>query len=378
MDHTQQKWIIWGAGKKGQKLYDDLSERGWAHNIVAVVDMDEKKWGSAWNGHEIENPEAIKGREFDKLIIAMVQWRGVYQYIVDHYGVKQEKIDNYFFLQRGHLLDFYEGKENSPEEEKYIAYVRKFPLDVFNDFFPSKYEGIRIPVYFDEKVQMYYVYYGKKRMYFPRGFDKKGVEAYCRQILMEQDIKSPHKYQDHGFMVEPGETVLDIGAAEGNFSLDVIDTAKKVYLVETDKGWVEALEQTFEPYREKVCIIQKYVCDCCNEECITIDELAKQENFTSIKMDIEGAEAAAIKGGGEFLRRSFVKAFICCYHEENHYREISEMLQSWGYSIAATDGYMVFLGDGYPKQGQAPKFVKGVIRAQKTGPDTGGTEMERV
>ena len=53
MDHTQQKWIIWGAGKKGQKLYDDLSERGWAHNIVAVVDMDEKKWGSAWNGHEI-------------------------------------------------------------------------------------------------------------------------------------------------------------------------------------------------------------------------------------------------------------------------------------------------------------------------------------
>lgn len=54
------------------------------------------------------------------------------------------------------------------------------------------------------------------------------------------------------------------------------------------------------------------------------------------------------------------------------------MLQRWGYSIAATDGYMVFLGDGYPKQGQAPKFVKGVIRAQKTGPDTGGTEMERV
>lgn len=46
--------------------------------------------------------------------------------------------------------------------------------------------------------------------------------------------------------------IADIGSAEGNFSLSNIENVKKVYLFESDKEWIEALEATFRPWRDKV------------------------------------------------------------------------------------------------------------------------------
>jgi 16S rRNA A1518/A1519 N6-dimethyltransferase RsmA/KsgA/DIM1 with predicted DNA glycosylase/AP lyase activity len=48
--------------------------------------------------------------------------------------------------------------------------------------------------------------------------------------------------------VAEGDVVVDAGAAEGNFALSVIDKASKVYIIEGDAGWCEALRQTFLPY----------------------------------------------------------------------------------------------------------------------------------
>lgn len=121
--------------------------------------------------------------------------------------------------------------------------------------------------------------------------------------------------------------------------------------MESDKRWIEALEKTFELYMEKVQIIQKYVCDRCDEDCITIDELSKLDRFTSIKMDIEGAEVEALKGGEKFLRNSAVKVFICSYHTQNQYTEILEILKDLGgYSVTTTDGFMVFINDENSKK----------------------------
>lgn len=361
----QSKWIIWGTGKKGQELYENLVKKSLDQNIIAVVDTDKEKWGSIWNGYVIEQPDIIRNKAFNKLIIAMAMWRTVYRNIIDKYGIQQERIDNHYFLQRTELLDYYAKVEISIEEEKQLNYIKKYPLDIFNDTFPEKYLKMNIEVYLDESVQMYYVYYHGKKMYFPKDFNIDRVKGYYRQILIEQDMKSPHKYQDSNFMVGFGEVVLDIGAAEGNFSLDVIDKVKKIYLVESDKRWIEALEKTFAPYKEKVNIIQKCVCDYCDNECITIDELAKLEHFTSIKMDIEGAEIVALKGGKNFLNNFSPKVFICCYHAENHYKEISGILIKLGYSITTTNGYMVFLYNINLEYDRIPKLVKGVIRAQK-------------
>ncbi len=71
--------------------------------------------------------------------------------------------------------------------------------------------------------------------------------------------------------VKDNDILSDIGAAEGNFSLSVIDKVQHVYLFETDNDWIEALEKTFEPWKEKVSIIHKFVGNKDTDTCITLD-----------------------------------------------------------------------------------------------------------
>lgn len=174
-------------------MYDYLSARGDIINVIAVVDISERKWGSIWNGFLIENPDILLSCDFDKLITAIENWMPVYKYAMGRYKIQKEKLDNYNFIQREMLLEFYGNKENSKEKEIYLDHIKKFPLDVFNDVFTEKYSEMEVEIYLDESVQMYYVYYCGKKMYFPRNFSKENVKAYYPCVLMEQDKKSPHK-----------------------------------------------------------------------------------------------------------------------------------------------------------------------------------------
>ena len=59
------------------------------------------------------------------------------------------------------------------------------------------------------------------------------------------------------FNVDKETIVADIGCAEANFSLDVIDKVKHIYLLETNNVWSEPLKATFGTYKEKVTIVNK-------------------------------------------------------------------------------------------------------------------------
>lgn len=362
----QERWIIWGTGLVGQELYEFLLEKKCVDKVSAVVDSDKNKWEKKWNGFEVQDPDIIRKGTYSKIIIAVGAWRELYKEILNKYHISPGQIDNYMFMQRNAMLTFYQHEEFKTEElKKQIQYICTHPLGAFNDDFVDKYIGLEIDVYRDEKIGMFYVLHFGKRMYFPRKFTRTGVIKYYRQILMEQDTSSPHRYQDDTFSVKEGEVILDAGAAEGNFSLEVVDKVKSIYLVEADGAWIEALTYTFEPYKDKVHIIPKYLTNNCNEGCITIDELAKDEAFTSIKMDIEGAEVSALAGGEKTLHSQHLKAYVCSYHRERDFDDIANMMRGYGYNISTTDGYMVFLSYINLKQIQLPKFVKGVIRASK-------------
>ena len=45
----QEKWIVWGTGLVGQKLYELLVEKECVENVTAVVDSDKNKWGKSWS-----------------------------------------------------------------------------------------------------------------------------------------------------------------------------------------------------------------------------------------------------------------------------------------------------------------------------------------
>ena len=51
-------------------------------------------------------------------------------------------------------------------------------------------------------------------------------------------------------------------------------------------------------------------------QAVDIDTLLEDERVTYIKMDVEGAEMEALKGGKEQIKRNTPKLFIAAYHHD--------------------------------------------------------------
>ena len=204
-----------------------------------------------------------------------------------------------------------------------------------------------------------------KRMYMsPQMNTKEEVLKYYCGICMEQDRQSPHVYMDEQFGVEEGDVVVDVGVAEGNFSLQVIDKVSKIYMIESDKDWIKALECTFGEYKDKVVMINKFVSDYTFGSIDSLDNMINEKvNF--IKMDIEGCECEALLGARQLIKKSDkLRCAICVYHRDNdemYINEIARMLEMKG---SLVKGYM-----WYPV-GQKQKYIspilrRGVIRYEK-------------
>ena len=205
---------------------------------------------------------------------------------------------------------------------------------------------------------------GKKLYMSPKMNTKEKVLKYYCGICMEQDKQSPHAYMNEQFGVEEGDIVVDVGVAEGNFSLQVIDKVSKIYMIESDKDWIKALEYTFSEYKDKVIIIKKFVSDYTFGSTDTLDNMINEKvNF--IKIDIEGCECEALLGAKQLIKNSDkLRCAICAYHRDNdemYIDEIARMLEMKG---SLVKGYM-----WYPV-GQKQKYIspilrRGVIRYEK-------------
>lgn len=178
-------------------------------------------------------------------------------------------------------------------------------------------------------------------MFFPKSWDAEKVGKYYRSVAAEQDPRSPHCYLYHGYEINEGDVVVDVGAAEGIFSLDVIDIADKVYLIEADSEWVEALQQTFANDEDKVRIIYGFA-DCIAEgDRLTLDSLFENEEINYIKMDIEGYEKPALLGAGTVLDKcKNLKCAICSYHCKEDEGWIRNYLQKYGFVTDVSEGFI--------------------------------------
>lgn len=202
----------------------------------------------------------------------------------------------------------YYNNSTDKEIREMVDYIKKRGrFDALNYSFTEKYKSIPCNINKDNQKGMFYVCYNGRRLYFPKSFrSAKRCVEYYRTILTEQDKESPHRYLSDIFNVDQGSIVVDAGAAEGNFSLDVIDKASKIILIECDAEWVEALNSTFEKeIREgKVEVLSKMLADYDDEKFVTIDKLYKQYGrIDFVKMDIEGGEERALRGGGGMASR---------------------------------------------------------------------------
>jgi hypothetical protein len=181
---------------------------------------------------------------------------------------------------------------------------------------------------------------------------------------LEQDEKNPHCYTSDDFTVREGDTLLDVGCSEANFALSHIEKLKKLYLFECEPAWVDALNHTFAPWKDKVEIVNKYIGASSGGIYTTIDEFCTDPNASYfIKADIEGAETEMLSGASNFLTgKNPMRIVLCTYHRQNDARDIEAILKSSGFTTHFSQGYMIFL---YGNDLEPPYLRHGVIRAEK-------------
>lgn len=249
------------------------------------------------------------------------------------------------------------------EKNEIVDYFANNPLSAFPYDFTKKYNPKDVIVHTDHETMMKYVWHENKRLYFKKSWSEEEVQNYYNSVLQEQDIDSPHRYETIGFQMKYNDTVVDVGVAEGNFSLSVVEKAKKLYLFEADEEWIDALKLTFAPWKDKVEIVCKYVSDNNEGDCITLDTFLGKEKVDFIKADVEGSEKSLLKGSQKILSDTEnLRVIMCTYHNQNDAEEINMILKESNFSTEFSKGYMIFLCE---KVFSAPFLRKGLIRGTK-------------
>lgn len=265
------------------------------------------------------------------------------------------------------IKNYYEGLSEAPSEEiaSVLNYLSKNPIAVFPYDFQNEYIAEDIEVFDDREKGLHYVLLDGKRLYFKKRWGKKKIQNLYNLLSKEQDIRSPHRYLTEQFRFEDGEVLVDVGAAEGNFALSVVEKASRIILFEADKDWIEPLNATFEQWKDKVTIVNKFVSDNIDSSNIKLDDYLtiKQDTRVFLKIDVEGAESRLLDGCRRILSdQKPLKVAICTYHKQNDEKEFASILSQNGFRISHSNGYMLFF---YDKQMKAPYFRRGLIRAEK-------------
>ncbi len=277
-----------------------------------------------------------------------------------------ERRKNIAFLDKlkGDILKYYEHERENQEVKEVVNYLKTNPITVYPYDFTKKYNEELIEVFTDQEKQLRYVIHEEKRLYFKRSLSETAIKKLYLGLQLDQDKASPHLYLTEGFKLKPHDIIADIGAAEGNFSLSNIEKVKKVYLFEYDQGWLEALRATFEPWKDKVVIIDKFVSNVDSDTTISMNSFYSQHpKITFFKVDIEGSEARFLEGFDQILNKDIsMKMALCTYHKQNDEKEFTQILDQYGFKVAASNRYMIFI---YDKNIEAPYLRRGLLRATR-------------
>lgn len=264
------------------------------------------------------------------------------EYMLIHGTIGENKLLYNEMLVKYMLAKYQDSTEKNiqqwVESMRCTGRAQSYPIQL-----TEKHTDDLIEVQYDEQRDMLYVVHHGKRMYYPREYSVQEVYASYQYCCIEQDKESPHRYLDEQFFVGPGAVVLDAGAAEGNFALDIVEQAAKVYLVECEEKWLEALRATFSPYMEKVVIIPKMLGNRVDDKWTTVDEIAGEDRIDFIKMDVEGCEADALLGAENTLQRNRnMKCVIATYHEAGMGERVKRFLEEHNFSADYTPGYILY------------------------------------
>lgn len=250
------------------------------------------------------------------------------------------------------------------EQRDVLKYLENNPVSTFPYSFSTNYNAEDVEVFSDNNNGMRYVLLDNKRLYFKKRWSEKRIKRGYSDLMREQDFNSPHRYLTDDFYVGNDDIIADIGAAEGNFSLSVVEKAKRIFIFEYDKEWDEALRATFAPWKEKVEIINKRVADFDDQKHLKFDTFFSVNNeINFLKIDVDGAEQQVLSSCKSILETSGpLKIALCTYHKNNDEKEFADLLKRNGFRISPSAGYMIHYFD---KKMKAPYLRRGLLRGIK-------------
>lgn len=336
------KAVIWGTGGtttevlRQKMLYSK-------YEIVAFTDSNPELWGRIfWKGISVISPEKLKDMEYDIIIVCSLYYEEIIKRMISDLQINRKSIITYKELEQEACKLVVSKYENSDDEEiqKVLDVFRQGKISILGSYAPEIKDYYT--VYYDEE-NYPYIMFENKKMYYPkkhRFVKRNGIEV-VEDVLYEQGMHSPHLYIRSDIDIPDDAVIVDAGVCEGNFALRFIEKAKKIYLIESDTEWIEALQRTFREYQEKVVFCNKFLSGHNNTKETTLDKLVS-EKIDFLKMDIEGAEVEALLGSRDVLSRSKAKCSICSYHRQYDEKYISYILGSYGYKTSHSEGYMFF------------------------------------
>jgi len=232
------------------------------------------------------------------------------------------------------------------------------------------------------------------------------AKAKARELEIFKNIKAPEtssvtdyciattyilkQYQYKNLVkIDTGDICLDIGSCFGDTSLWFVqEGAAKSYAFEIDKRNIECLKINFGNNDDKKLFIEEFAIsdaistlyykphptnigagkiyltpppntnekDFYPVKAITIDEFCSRNSIVPnfIKMDIEGAELSAIKGGIKIFQKYRPKFAICIYHSWPHRWEIplllNEILPDYDFYVKKSSPICETVFFGHPKK----------------------------
>ncbi|MDE6845845.1 MAG: FkbM family methyltransferase [Lachnospiraceae bacterium] len=316
--------------------------------------------------------------QIDKIIVYREYLKAV-KYILKKYVLHYQKQD-YDYRYGGFLNAIKEEfircsvmHEKFEVRDKKMQECIDYTINNGTDVYCGSLNDVQIyseeDVKYDKENGLIYGIYGGKRLYFSKATkDLKQAYQELNGLAAEQSEHSPHRYLTEEFNVGPDDIVFDVGCADGNFSLSVVDKAKEIYLFEIEEQWMKPLQLTFAPYKDKVHIIKKCVTKQSDNFSVSIDEFCEKNKIDRIgllKMDVEGYEKSVLSGAERMLQEKRIdKIAVCTYHRLNDEQELGAMLSD--YTKETAEGYMLgaLLCDIWDIK--PPYFTKGLMRARLT------------
>lgn len=365
--------LIFGAGERGKKVVDENLIYSRHNKILAMIDNN--PMFSDYKGIPIISPDEINSYRYDEIWICTIYYEEIRKQLIETCGINEKVIvyiEPIMHILEERIREKYSDTKDcniSNELAGILEYMKGNRVRMYCYPFFDEYLNKKTQIQFDRAKAMYYGIYDGKKMYLSKRLNTpQKAQTYFNAVTMEQDSRSPHCYWNNEKLCHASGVGVDVGAAEGIFALKIIEQVEHIYLIEADEQWVEALNCTFEPYKDKISIIRKFAGNEDSEDCAKLDTILDTAKIDFLKMDIEGMELEALMGAEKTILNNRVELAVCAYHHKRDNALISKWLEERGYQTGNSLGLVVCQGD-WELENDETDFRKALIFANNSRRD---------